>query len=555
MKKVILYCRVSTDEQSYGNSLDYQEMRLLEYSKIMQYDVVKLIKDDKSGKDFNRPGWNEVRKLCKTKSTNIDLVLFLRWDRFARNLGLSLFEIDKLKKIGVGVNSSEQPLDFNSPNSILLLSTYLAIPEVERNNISIRTKEGTYKAKLAGKCTSKAPKGYTNNNSDERNKKVVINKVVAPLVKWAFNEASKGIKSIEMIRREVNQKGLKISKSSFPVMLKNRFYVGEVFVMKWMDKPCHWVKGVHQAIIDEETFHKVQEMHFGKRKVKPKVCKTSTDEFYLRDFLKCPHCGKKLTACYSRGNGGEYPYYKCHSCNKFNANATKANELFIEYIRTLQPKQEVLNLYSKVFAEIKSDRDKNINKEVTISILKKKKEEEKLKKIDCDYADGKLKSENYDRIVDNIQSEMKKVDDEIYRLTTLNEKKVDIKFDFAMNLLSNMDKVLTTSPLKDKINILGSMFPEKIEFDGKKHRTNSYNKVLDIIFKDTSQLQEKKREEPVKKSDSSFQVPEAGIEPARYCYHWILSPARLPIPPFGLVRKPAAKIMENSFAQKISDKI
>jgi hypothetical protein len=29
----------------------------------------------------------------------------------------------------------------------------------------------------------------------------------------------------------------------------------------------------------------------------------------------------------------------------------------------------------------------------------------------------------------------------------------------------------------------------------------------------------------------SLMVPEAGIEPARYCYHWILSPARLPVPP------------------------
>ena len=32
--------------------------------------------------------------------------------------------------------------------------------------------------------------------------------------------------------------------------------------------------------------------------------------------------------------------------------------------------------------------------------------------------------------------------------------------------------------------------------------------------------------------ESAF-VPEAGIEPARYCYHWILNPARLPIPPLG----------------------
>jgi hypothetical protein len=57
------------------------------------------------------------------------------------------------------------------------------------------------------------------------------------------------------------------------------------------------------------------------------------------------------------------------------------------------------------------------------------------------------------------------------------------------------------------------------------------------------------------KSVAFVVVPEAGIEPARYCYHWILSPARLPIPPFGLVCKPAAKIMENSYAQKISNKI
>ena len=507
MKRVILYCRVSTEEQSYGNSLEYQEMRLREYCKIMNYEIVEIKKDNKSGKHFNRPGWNEVRSLCKSKNAKIDKVLFLRWDRFGRNMHLSNFEIEKLKKFGVEVNSTEQPLDFNSPTSVLLLSTYLAIPEVERNNISLRTLECTYKAQLKGKCTNKAPKGYLNENADEKNKKAIINKAIAPLVKLAFNEASQGIKSIEMIRREVNQKGLKISKSSFPRMLNNRFYLGEVSVMKWKDKPSHWVKGLHQGLIDEDTFNNVQEMHFGKRKVKPKVCKTSTDEFYLRDFLKCPHCGKKLTACYSRGNGGEYPYYKCHSCNKFNANATKTNELFIEYIKTLKPKTGVLQLYSKVFAAIKADRDKNINKEVASCVLNKKKEEEKLKKIDSDYADGKINSENYGRLVDNIQSEIKRVDDDIYRLTTLNEKKVDVKFDFAMNLLSNMDKILTNAPLEDKINILGSMFPEKIEFDGKKHRTNSYNKVLDTIFQETNQLKEKKKEEPDENSDSSLQVP------------------------------------------------
>lgn len=27
------------------------------------------------------------------------------------------------------------------------------------------------------------------------------------------------------------------------------------------------------------------------------------------------------------------------------------------------------------------------------------------------------------------------------------------------------------------------------------------------------------------------EMPKEGLEPSRYCYHWILSPARLPVPP------------------------
>ena len=42
------------------------------------------------------------------------------------------------------------------------------------------------------------------------------------------------------------------------------------------------------------------------------------------------------------------------------------------------------------------------------------------------------------------------------------------------------------------------MFPEKIEFDGKTYRTNSYNKVLDLIYQQTNELRgvekEKRRE-------------------------------------------------------------
>lgn len=514
MKKVIIYCRVSTDEQSYGNSLDYQEMRLKEYCKIMQYEIFEIIKDDKSGKDFNRNGWKRIRSICKLKSNNIESILFLRWDRFARNLGLSISEIDYFKKLKIELNSSEQPLDFSNPNSILLLSTYLAIPEVERNNISIRTKEGTYKAQLSGKCTNKAPKGYINDRSDERNKKALINEKEAKNVKWAFEEAAKGIKSIEVIRQEANKRGLNIGKSAFPEMLKNQFYIGKVSVMAWKDKPKHWTKGIHEPLIVEETFWKVQELHFGLKKKKPKLSKTSSEEFYLKRFLICPHCGMGLTGCYSKGNGGEYPYYKCPNCNKFNKNAIKSNELFIKYIYSLKPNNHILKLYANIFAEINSDSNKDLNKEIAEVINQKKHEEQRMTKIDIDFSDGKIEFESYNRMVEGIKVRILECENNIFRLTQLSKNNLEAKFNYSINLLANLGGILNTANLDDKINIIGLMFPNKIEFDGKEYRTNSYNKVLDIIFQETKHLQGQKKEETDKFSVSSSSVPRAGIEPA-----------------------------------------
>ena len=339
-----------------------------------------------------------------------------------------------------------------------------------------------------------------------------VDPVLGEIVKWAFEEASKGIKSLEVIRKEVNLKGLKIGKSGFPEMLKNRFFIGYIYVKAWKSKPSKWVKGLHVPLIDEEVFYKVQEYHFGIKRSKPKLSKTSTDEFYLRQFLKCPHCGKGLTGCYSKGNGGEYPYYKCPNCNKFNANANKSNDLFVKYVQTLKPNPEVVKLYSRVFNEICDDVSRDVKRSIADAVQNKEVEQKRLEKADVDFIDGKIESESYQRIIKAIKARVSNIDDELYRLTNLTDKNIDIKFDYTLNLLSNIGKVLTSATLEDKINVVGSMFPSKIEFDGKKYRTNTYNKVLDIIFQETSQLGGKSKEEPDDKSDSSHFVPRAVFE-------------------------------------------
>jgi hypothetical protein len=54
------------------------------------------------------------------------------------------------------------------------------------------------------------------------------------------------------------------------------------------------------------------------------------------------------------------------------------------------------------------------------------------------------------------------------------------------------------------------MFPEKITFDGKAYRTDSYNSVLDLIYKQTNELRGIKNENEESFNTFSASVPRAG---------------------------------------------
>ena len=61
--------------------------------------------------------------------------------------------------------------------------------------------------------------------------------------------------------------------------------------------------------------------------------------------------------------------------------------------------------------------------------------------------------------------------------------------------------------------------------------------IFRIKLKSFSDVSAAKEKTPINHCISndyrSLSVPGVGIEPTRHCYHWILSPARLPIPPPG----------------------
>lgn len=214
-KRVVLYCRVSTDDQAKGGSIAHQEKEMRRYCEARGYEIVEVYKEDYSAKTFNRP---EMSKICKKylkRKSGADMLFVLRWNRFTRDVGDGWEYIDKFRQYGVEVNAIEEHLDFSVAEAKIMLSVYLSMAEVDNDKCSTATKDGIHQALLEGKCTNKAPRGYMNVKVDDYNKYVIIDEPVAKLVQYAFNEVAKGQKSLSMVWREVKGKGLKISESSF----------------------------------------------------------------------------------------------------------------------------------------------------------------------------------------------------------------------------------------------------------------------------------------------------------------------------------------------------
>ena len=119
MKNVIICSRVSTDEQAQqGYSLEYQEEIITRYCINKGYNIINSFKEDYSAKDFNRPQWKKIKSLVqerRKKADSIDAIIFLRPDRFSRNLLLSFSEIASLSKIGCEVEFVEGQVDDSNP--------------------------------------------------------------------------------------------------------------------------------------------------------------------------------------------------------------------------------------------------------------------------------------------------------------------------------------------------------------------------------------------------------------------------------------------------------
>ena len=161
MDNVILYVRVSTDEQAgRGYSLRDQEQKLLAYCQTNNLNVLAIYREDYSAKTFKKPEFKKLLEFCKKNKKSVNQVIFTKWDRFSRNTAESYQMIATFNSLAIRVNAIEQPLDLTIPEQGLMLAVYLSIPEVENHRRSLNVTSGMRRALKEGRYVGNAPLGY-----------------------------------------------------------------------------------------------------------------------------------------------------------------------------------------------------------------------------------------------------------------------------------------------------------------------------------------------------------------------------------------------------------
>ena len=516
--KVLLYCRVSSDEQKKGCSLDEQERQLRAYCTNNGYEVIDVYHEDYSAKNFDmrRPEMKKMYEYCKRNRNTVDKILFLRWDRYARNVEFAFAYKRKFyDELGVEINAIESTIDFKSTEWSTMMAIYCGVAHTEDDKISRRTRDGIHGTLLKGRCSNKAPRGYKNIKGQ---KIVEIDTRVAPLVRYVFEEVAKGIKTPTMVMKEVQRKGLKVSRSSFFEMLRNHFYCGEVYVPAYEGEPAQYVLGIHEPLISKKTFMQVQSLigTVGERnrnvesKKKAKVIKLPHEDYYFYPFLECPVCGSKVRASHSRGRNQLYAYYHCNNCKKYRVPAGKMNEDILRYINKIRPCKAVLDLYEKVLNDIRAEKCAGANLERSRITQDIKKIELRLLSLQDRYIDGEITSADYTEIKQRYSDDMYALKSQLEILQVPNRQIVEPQMSYAMSFINNLEHCLSVVDMSIKMDVLGSIFSGKMVFEDGKCRTAEFNPIVSLIMGKSDIYEGENKNGVLDVSKTPLQYPDPG---------------------------------------------
>lgn len=513
----VMYTRVSTDEQAeHGYSLLSQKDKIEQLALRKGYTIVAHFQDDFSAKTLNRPEFNKLDKFVKDKSNAIEVILFDRVDRFTRNVTEGLQRANEYHNKGITFDFADgsEWYDPERPESLLLPLMMMGFAQIDNDKRSKLIREGLRRAKKEGRWVNQAPIGYKNER-DTKGKPILVASDKAILVQEAFKEFAKGLINMDELRRKYKAKGLKLEKSSTKYFLTNVTYNGKIRIHAYKNEPELIVEGIHDAIIDDELFEKVQSIVNGKGLRKLNWGKKE-DTFPLKSVLICSHCATIMTGSTSKGNGGLYSYYHClkrggdHAKMRVETLHKQVHQL----IQSISLKKELVTILKEQIEVTASNKTKSS----TAKLVKLKAQKEKLNTTIEDLHHklytGALPEKAYASLLGKFEAELTTIETELKELgkPIIKTNKNDLKN--GLLALTQLENYYLNSNNQQVRQLFGSIFPKKLEISKQEVRTIELSPLFQKIALINNTLENKVQKKSRHFDGISDVVVIAGIEPA-----------------------------------------
>ncbi|MEK4826684.1 recombinase family protein [Niallia sp. FSL W8-0951] len=151
IKRVAIYCRVSTEEQATeGYSISAQLQTLRQYTQLYGWEIAEEYVDEGiSGKNISgRPAMQKL--ISDVEKDKFQAVLVWKISRLSRNMLDTLTLLDKFEDYGVKFISYSENFDTGSPIGRLVVQLMASIAEMERNTLAENVKLGMKQRALEG---------------------------------------------------------------------------------------------------------------------------------------------------------------------------------------------------------------------------------------------------------------------------------------------------------------------------------------------------------------------------------------------------------------------
>ena len=358
-----LYCRLSRDDNmdSESNSIQNQRKILQKAAKDKGYtDTIFFVDDGITGTTMKRPGFQKM--LTAIEAGYISAVFVKDLSRLGRNyievgkLTEEFFPLHDIRLVAVsdGVDSDEGEDDFTPFKNIM--NEYYA-KDISKKRRIVNKMKGN-----AGVPLSPPPYGYIKKPDDPRF--WVVEPEAAEVVRRIYRMALEGYGLAETAAqlaadgvvnptyywrsRGTSRGGSKSTveptkwgHTTVKKILTLQEYCGDVINFKSYSKSYKMKKrienpeenraiflNVHEAIIDRQTWEKVQALQKGTRRKKPTV---TQEPSVFSGLLKCPECGGNLNFHFNQNNH-DIKFFSCQNHNSGYRKCSKTHYIRLDFL-------------------------------------------------------------------------------------------------------------------------------------------------------------------------------------------------------------------------------